>query len=268
MLARTTRWWIVGGMAALVMSSLGGMTSWSYLKTLWRGVGETIRDATPIAFDLQRLNEMIRDLEPEIRRNQQVVAQLEVEVEHLQQEAATLKGEQEVAVGQMRKLREALSGGESRFQFGGQNYSREDVERDLQRRMDQYEQRNSQLGAKELLLTQRRRTLEAAAAKVFEYRRQYEQLLAKAEGLQAELKLVEAAQAAGSLEFDASRLALTKQLAQEVEKRIRVLQRLVDSQRQPSGEIPVEADALPATERFDQLFGPTGLAASSPNPET
>ncbi len=268
MLSRTSRWWIGGGLAALVVSSLGVGTSWSYLKTLWRGMGEKIREATPIAFDLERLGGMIRDLEPEIRRNQQVVAQLEVEVEYLEREIATMKGEQEAAVAQMRKLREALGGSGSELRFAGQNYSRDQVERDLQRRLDVYEQRESQLGAKLQLLEQRRRTLEAATAKVAEYRRQYEQLKAQAEKLQAELKLAEAAQAAGNLEFDSSKLAQTKQLAQEVEKRIRVVQRLVDSERQPAGEIPVEADTRPATERFDELFGPKEQAESKENPET
>uniref|UniRef100_A0A7C4QRG4 Chromosome partition protein Smc n=1 Tax=Schlesneria paludicola TaxID=360056 RepID=A0A7C4QRG4_9PLAN len=260
------RWWMLGGIATLVVSSLGLANSWSYLKTAWRGVGETIRDATPIDFDLQRLDGMIRELEPEIRRNQEVVAQLEVEVEYLQREVAALKEEQETAKAQMRRLRDALGDGQTQLQFAGQSYSRQDVERDLQKRLDQYEQRQSQLGAKEQLLEQRRRTLEAAEAKVLAYREQYEQLVDKSEQLQAELKLAEAAQAAGRLEFDSSKLAQTRQLAQDVEKRIRVLQRVVDSQRKSSGEIPVEADKPPATKRFDELFGPTAPAAAQPNP--
>lgn len=268
MLSRANRWWIGGGLAALLVSSLGVGTSWSYLKTMWRGVGDKIREATPIAFDLERLDGMIRDLEPEIRRNQQVVAQLEVEVEYLEREVATMKAQEQAAYAEMRKLREALKGSESDLQFAGQKYSRDQVERDLKRRLDVYEQQHSQLAAKEQLLEQRRRTLEAATTKVAEYRRQYEQLKAQSEKLQAELQLAEAAQAAGNLEFDSSKLAQTKRLAQEVEKRIRVVQRLVDSERQPDGEIPVEADSRSAIERFDELFGPTDQAESTENPET
>lgn len=263
MLARVTRWWIAAAVVAVVVSSLGVATTWSYLKTVWRGVGETIRDATPIAFELERLDGMIRDLEPEIRRNQQVVAQLEVECEYLDREVAVMQGEQEEVVSQMRKLREALGEQKPQYQFAGQSYSRQQVERDLDRRLDQYQERKAQLAAKEHPLEQRRRTLEAATAKVAEYRRQYEQLVAKAETLQAELKLAEAAQTAGRLEFDSSKLAQTKQLAQDVEKRIRVLQRLVDAQRQPAGEIPLDADTRPVTERFDELFGPQESAAKT-----
>ncbi len=112
------------------------------------------------------------------------------------------------------------------------------------------------------MLAERKRTLEAAQAKVTEYRRQYEQLAAKAESLQAELKLVEAAQAAGKLAFDKSKLSEAKQLEEEVEKRIRVLQRTLDKERQVDDHIPVRADDRPATERFDELFGPKGEAST------
>ncbi len=262
MTAWVKRWWI-GAIAVFVISSLGAATTWSYIKTAWRGVGRTIRDATPISFELERLDGMIRNLEPEIRRNQQVVAQLDVDCEYLDREVATMRGEQEAAESQMRKLREALDQDKPELQFGGQTYSRREVEQDLARSLDRYEQQKAQLAAKEQLLVQRRRTMEAATAKVDEYRRQYEQLVAKAESLQAELKLVEAAQAAGRLEFDTSKLAQTKKLSEDVEKRIRVLQRLVDSERQTGGEIPVDADARPVTERFDELFTPQEAAAES-----
>ncbi|MGQ9913067.1 MAG: hypothetical protein ACUVQQ_01845 [Thermogutta sp.] len=255
MLLRMKRWWIAAAAGTVLVSSLGVATTGSYLKTAWRGVGKTIRDATPITFELERLGGMIQDLEPEIRRNQKVVAQLEVEVEYLERETAAARAEQEQSVAQMRKLREALGQEQPQYQFGGQSYTREEIERDLARRLDQYEERRAQLAAKEQLLEQRHRTLEAASAKVVEYRRQYEQLLAKAETLQAELKLVEQAQAAGSLQFDHSKLAQAKQLSQDVEKRIRVLQKLVDAERQPSGEIPVDADTRPVTVRFDELLG-------------
>jgi phage shock protein A len=264
MLARFGRWWIAGAIGALVVSSLGVATSWSYLKTLWRGVGETIRDATPISFDLQRLDGMIRDLEPEIRRNQQVVAQLEVECEYLDREVKAMQAQQQEAMAQMRKLREALDEPKSEYVFAGQSYTRSQVESDLAQRLDQYEQRKDQLAAKEQLLQQRRRTLEAAMAKVIEYRRQYNDLVAKAESLQAELKLAEAAQAAGKLQFDSSKLGDAKQLAQNIEKRIRVLQKLVESDRQPDGAIPVEADSRPVTQRFDELFGSPHTAAHKP----
>ncbi len=256
MFARIARNWVALGAVALVVSSLGVATTWSYLKTAWSEVGRQIRDATPISFDLKRLDQMIRDLEPEIRRNQKVVAQLEVEVEYLQREVAQMEAQQQKALAQMRKLREALRQEQSEYRFGDRIYTRAEVERDLARRLERYQTQQDHLAAKRQLLAQRRQTLHAAEAKVSQYRQQYENLLAKAEQLQAELKLAEAAAAAGELHMDGSKLAEAKELAREVETRIRVLQRTIDHTRNASeDEIPVEADSRPVTERFDELFG-------------
>lgn len=257
MFQRPMHWWIGGGILALVVSSLGLATSWSYIKTAWLGIGGTIRDATPIAFDLQRLDVMIKDLEPEIRQNQKVAAQLEVEIEYQEKEVAKLKEEQEKALAEMRKLREALGEGKSEFQFAGRKYTRPDVEQDLKRRLDVYQERQTQLNAQDQLLANRRQTLEATQKKINEYRRQYDQLVANAQALQAELKLLEAAQATGSVSVDGSKLAEAKKLAQDIEKRIRVSQRMLDTDRKPlEGEIPVNVDERPVTERFDEMFGP------------
>lgn len=254
---RPMYWWIGGGVLAVIVTSLGLATSWSYIKTAWLGIGESIRDATPIAFDLQRLNVAIKDLEPEIRKNHKVVAQLEVEIEYLEKELAKLKEEQDKALAEMRKLRDALGEGKSEFQFAGRKYTRPEVEQDLKRRMDVYQERDTELKAKEQLLQNRRQTLEAVRKHLAEYRRQYDQMVAKAEALQAELKLLEARQAASPGRFDTSKLAEAKQLAQEIEKRIRVSQRLLDAEQKPlEGGIPVDVDERPVTERFDELFGP------------
>ena len=67
--------------------------------------------------------------------------------------------------------------------------------------------------------------------------------------------LLELAQASGNFQFDHSKLQQTKDLAVEVEKRIRTLHKLVDGQPQVSDGIPVEADDRPVTEKFDEYFG-------------
>ncbi|MGQ9574615.1 MAG: hypothetical protein ACUVUC_04805 [Thermoguttaceae bacterium] len=53
-----------------------------------------------------------------------------------------------------------------------------------------------------------------------------------------------------------------------MEKRIRVLQRLVDSDRQTEGEIPVDADPRPVTQRYDELLGRKQAPAASSGSKT
>jgi len=250
-----TQWWVLAGIGALVVGSLGVATTWSYIKTAWRGVGKGIREATPIAFDLERLNGELKDLEPEIRRNQGVVAQLEVEVENLERDIAQMEEEQVKATAEMRKLREALSEGKSEYQFASRTYKKSEVEADLAKRLDRYEARQSELDAKKQLLEERRRNMEAAVRKVNQYRQQYDQLTIQAESLAAQLKALEAAQAAGTIGIDQSRLGRAKELAKEIETRIRVGQRMLETEQKVEGEIPVDVDTRPVTERFDELFG-------------
>jgi len=254
MLQLKTPWWIVAGVGILVVGSLGVATTWSYIKTGWRKVGTSIREATPIAFDLERLNGELKDLEPEIRRNMGVVAQLEVETENLEQDIARLEEGQAQSLAEMKKLREVLGEAKSQYQFAGQVYKRNEVEADLARRMDRYEVREAELAAKKQLLVERQRHLESAKKKVEAYRQQYDQLKLKAESLAGQLKALEATQSAGSVAVDQSRLGRAKELAKEIETRIRVAQRMLDAEQRAEGEIPVNVDDRPVTERFDAMF--------------
>jgi chromosome segregation ATPase len=265
MFARPAYWWAAGGALAVVVTSLGIGTTWSYLKTAWRSVGDTIRGATPVTFELQRLDTMVRELQPEIRQSARVVAQLEVEVEDLEKEIGILRSEQEQLFAQMRKLREELGSNKSEFEFAGQRFSRAEVERDLSRRLDVYEERQVVLAAKEELLEQKRRTLEAARSKVMEYRRAYDQLVAKQQSLKAQLAMLESAAAVGKVEIDSTKLAEAQRLAKEIEQRLRVTQRVLDADRVPEGEIPLEeVSPKSAAERFDQLFRSQNTGQTGP----
>lgn len=254
MFFKTRKVWPVIGVVVLV-SWFGVGTVWSYLRTAGSEVEKTIRDAIPISFELKRLEQMTQDLMPEIRANQKVAAQLDVEVEYLEREIASIEQSQDAAKAEMQKLRDALKAKKKVYEFRGQSYSQADIEDDLARRLARYQDAHVRLEAKQRILQSRQRTLVAATDKIRQYRQQHDMLVEKAEGLQAELKLLELAQTTGTFEFDQSKLKDAKHLAIDVEKRIRTMQKLVDGEQQLVGEIPVEADDRSAGERFDEYFG-------------
>jgi hypothetical protein len=112
-----------------------------------------------------------------------------------------------------------------------------------------------EIQANQQILNTRRQTLLAATEKIHQYQHQRLLLVEKADSLQAELKLVELAQSAGTISFDGSKLQQAKDLAQTVEKRIRTVHKLVEGERLDHDiSIPVEADPRPAAERFDEYF--------------
>ena len=250
---RANKLWIVVA-AGVVVTSVGIGTAWSYLKTAHAQLGQTIRDAVPIAFELKRLEQMTTDLIPEMRANQKVAAQLDVEIEYLAREIETMRNAQKDGKAQMQKLRQALAEKKNSYDFGGRTFSRQEVEQDLERRLQPYDNTAVQLAAKEQILKARRQTLAAATDRIKQYQQQHDLSVQKAESLKAELKLVELAEETGNFQFNHGKLSEAKQLAEEVEKRIRTMQKLVEGERQVSGEIPVEADNRPVAERFDEYF--------------
>jgi chromosome segregation ATPase len=248
------RLWLVAAGVVLI-TSLGLGTVWSYIRTAHNELGKTIRDTVPISFELKRLEQATQDLIPEIRANQKVAAQLDVETEFLAKEIQATEDSQAKAKGQMQKLRESLSKAGDAYEFGGRKFTRPEVEQDLSQRLERYDSAAVQMAAKRKILQDRRQTLAAATGKIRDYRQQHEMLVEKAEALKGELKLVELAQETGNFEFNQSKLGQAKELAEQVEKRIRTVQKLVENERMVvSGEIPVEVDARPAEQRFDEYF--------------
>jgi chromosome segregation ATPase len=246
--------WFVAALGALLVSSVGAGTLWSYFRTMHAEIGRQVRDAIPIGFELKRLEQMTADLIPEIQANQKVAAQLEVEIEYLDREIAELDDGQQRAKAEMDQLRDGLRTKKDEFVFGGQSFTRRQVEEDLERRLARYDDRRIQLDAKQRILDSRRKTLQAATDKIQACRYQHDLLVDKTQSLQAELKLVELAQASGNFQFDHSKLQRSKDLALELEKRIRTLNKLVEGQQPLADEIPVAADTRSASDKFDAYF--------------
>ena len=251
------KWWGLA-VVAVVVWSVGVGTLGSYFRTVRAEIGKHVRDAVPIAFELKRLEQLTSELIPEIQSNRKVAAQLDVEIEYLDREASELQQSQEAAKGQMEKMRDLLRTNKASYEFANQSFTRQQVEDDLVRRLAKFEDTRVRLEAKSRIRASRQQTLVAATSKIRAYQQQHDLLLEKSDSLHAELKLLELAQATGNFQFDHSKLTQAKELATTVEKRIRTLQKLVDGQSHPTGEIPVDADERPVTERFDEYFANDG----------
>ncbi len=248
------KWWMVGGAVLLVVAILGIETTFGILRGGRRLVKDTVVDLIPLEVDLKNLYESIDALTPAIRQAQQVVAQLEVDTEYREKDVAALRESQEKARAEMKKLRDALAEGKDRYEFGGRQYTRQEVEQDLNQRLEAYKLKEAELKAKEELLEQQKQRLAASRQKVTEFRQQKELLVAKAENLQSQLKMIRSQQAIGKVQVDESKLASAQSLAEQVEKRIKVLAKTLEEEERGS-QIPVEVDTRSAVEKFDEMFG-------------
>ncbi len=247
------KWWVIGGVGALIVGVLGIQTTVGILQGGRRVVREAVQDLVPLEVDLKNLYASIEELDPAIRAAQRQVAQLEVDVEYQEKNLAALREAQEKSLAEMKKLRGILAEERETYEIGGRQYTRQELDRDLGQRLERFKLGDAEQKAKEELLKQHKERLDSAKQKLNEFRHQREMLVAKAESLQSQLELLRSQQAIGSVKIDDSKMASMQQLAENVERRIKVLARTLEEEK--PGEIPVDVDTRSAVEKFDELFG-------------
>ncbi len=76
---------VVGGLGATTLV-LFGRDAASYVGTTYHRVTSSVKESVPVEFQIDRAREMVRDLEPEIRRSMHVIAKEEVALEQLNQQ--------------------------------------------------------------------------------------------------------------------------------------------------------------------------------------
>lgn len=243
-------------LVSLVVFGLGVGTNrvLSYLWTAKAHVQQAVQDLVPIDFEIKRLAQLTEAMLPEIQAHRKVAAEVDVECEFLSREISELKTKLDESRREMQPLRESLDKPGDKHRFGDRDWTRPEIERDLDRRLVAFQQRQSELTAKERLLATRQSTLDAATAKIHECQKQHVELVQKTEVLRADLKRLELAQAAGTVSFDETQLKAARDLSTEVDKRIRTLAKLVDGDAKPT-VIPVVTDKRSVAEKFDALLG-------------
>ncbi len=258
MVALVKRFWLVLAIVAGVVVVLGVPTTWSYLKGGRKAIQQAVRDLTPIELDLKRLEAEIDSLVPQIRAARQVVAEMDVGISSQQKELAALAQKQDAEKAQMQKLRDLLRDSSSSYQIAGRSYTRQEVEQDLARRLDRYEQAQATLQARQAVLEQQKQSFESAQRKLNELTQAKERLVARAQGLAQQLEAVRLAQRTSTISVDTSALARAEELAKTIDQRIQVISKTLDMEERQAEGIAVEADVRPATERYDAMFGSTG----------
>jgi hypothetical protein len=71
---------LIGGALVLLLGLFFGRDAMSYTRTSLGWVQQSVRDAVPIEFEINRAHQMIKDLNPEIRRNTHLIAREEVDL--------------------------------------------------------------------------------------------------------------------------------------------------------------------------------------------
>jgi peptidoglycan hydrolase CwlO-like protein len=249
----------------LIMSLLGvgvvaglllGSSATSYLTTSCERVAESVEGRVPMEFQIDRARKMVRDLEPEIRRSMHVIAKEEVEVEQLDQRIEATQEKAGKSKAEIMQLQSDLRTGKSVFRYAGHRYTAAEVKQDLARRFTRFKTSDATLGSLRDMRDARQRNLEAARQKLAAMMSSQRQLMVEVENLDAQLKLVEVAQASSDLQLDDSQLARAKGLMADIRTKLEVAAKLADADTHFQDEIPLEGvTPEDITEQVTEYFG-------------
>ena len=239
---------LIGTGSTLVLGLVFGTGAASYLSTTASRLQESVKDSVPVEFELDRARQMITNLTPEIRRNMHLIAKEEVEVERMHGDQADLM-----------RLKTDLDDGKSTYVYASHSYSRDQVQTDLSSRFARYKTQDATRVKLESILRARETGLSAARAKLDGMLTSKRQLEVDVENLEARMKMVEVAQTTSDFQFDDSQLARTKGLLQDIQTRIEVAERLVDSEGYFADEIPLsQPEVEDVSDEVAAYFGMAG----------
>lgn len=228
----------------------------SYVSTTYRRASSTVEESVPLEFQIDRARNMVRDLEPEIRRSMHVIAKEEVEVAELDRRLKQAEENAAKDKSEIMRLQSDLCSGSRVFHYAGHTYSKEQVEEDLARRFNRYKSVDSTMESMRQMRDARQRNLDAAREKLTAMMAAQRQLQVDVENLEAKHKLVQVAEASSDFQFDDSQLARAKQLMTDIRTRLDVAAKLANADTSFQDEIKLDdAESEDVTEQVAEYFG-------------
>ena len=228
---------LVGGGALLA-----GTSAFSYVKTGYHSVRDSIKEQIPIEVEIKRARDMIADLKPEIAENLKQIAREEVEVSKLQREVSGKQSSLNKSKDSILKLKDDVQSGAKFVTYKGKKYDIEHVRKDLTDRFKHHQALEATSNKLEKILEARERNLVGARRKLDEMLSAKRELEVQVENLQARLTMVEVAQTGSQFAVNDSALSGVRQVIDEISTRIDVAEKLVQCFDEV-GSVPVGDDS-------------------------
>jgi chromosome segregation ATPase len=261
-MVKLMKWGLIGG-AVVVGAGLlvFGTDIFSYAHTSGRMLKRSVNEMIPPEFEIQRARDLLDGLVPELHANLRLVAQEEVEVAHLEKDVGKKREAVAAEGSQIQKARGDL---EILPASVGGNGARQASVEDLSRRFERFRMNEMLLTSQEKLLENRKKSLQAAIAKLEKTRLARSELAVQIEGLEGKLRLLQAQGSATEFQIDQSKLAKTEKLIGDLRKRLEVAEKVLEREAQISDVQPepsVSAENL--VQEIDAHFG-KARAATAP----
>ncbi|MBN2021506.1 MAG: hypothetical protein JW809_01815 [Pirellulales bacterium] len=222
---------------------VAGTGAWSYVQTSARCVKDSVRDAVPVEFQIQRARQMIQGLEPEVRKNMHVIAKEEIEIARLEEKIQKAEERGEKDREQLLTLKSDLTSGRDVFHYAGRSYTKQQVKVDLANRFQRFKTGEATLESLRKICDARKQGLESARQRLEGMLAAKRQLAVEVERLEAQRQMVAAAQTTSNYEFDDSALGRVKELIADLQIRLDTEERLVNAEQYYHDEIPMDEPA-------------------------
>jgi chromosome segregation ATPase len=245
------------GVVALGVTTLVlfGRDAASYVSTSYHKLTSSVQESVPVEFQIDRARQMVRDLEPEIRRSMHVIAKEEVALEQLNQQIDQNQGRVEKDKRDILRLQADLSENKDIYRYASRTYSGDEVKQDLSRRFNRFKVADDTLASMKQMRDAREKNLDAAQQKLAAMVNARRKLEVDVQNLEAKRKLVEVAQASSEYVFDDSQLARCKELITDIRTRLDVSARLANADINVDVEIPLdEATPSDITDQVAEYF--------------
>lgn len=235
---------IVGGsVAALLLGSLiYGTDLWSVAKTGASNVQQAAKDLRSTEFEIQRAENMVNELLPEIEACMAQVAEQQVTNDRM---AAKIEEQQTKLASQketLLKLTADLDREDQNYVYAGVSYTRSEVEKDRELRWKKFQVDETALNTNVKILNARQMALKSNREKLQGMVAAKQELEVQIQELKAQLEAVKAAETVKGLEFDDSQLSATRELIDEIGQKIEVRERLLDERTKFNELIPVDEE--------------------------
>lgn len=241
--------------ATVAVLALMGTSLRSYLQTAGQRAVDTVKENVPIDFEIDRARRMVGNLVPEIRRTMQIIAQEEVEAERLaaqvQQAERKLVQDRQLVL----RLKADLEADRPKYEYGGKTYTPQQLRQDLAAKFARYQVADDNVKTLGGMLQAREQRLAATRQKLDTMVATKQQLEIQVEQLQARLRQIEVAQAAGDVRLDATQVSEARTLIDEIQTRLEVAERVLHAEVAQSGEITIEPPAADIVEQVEAYFG-------------
>lgn len=250
---------LVGLAAAVVLGLFFGRDAVSYVSTLTGSVRDAVQESVPIEFEIKRAQEMITNLDEPIKKNYKAIAKEEVAVQKLADQVDEMKVDLAKARDQILRLNDDLRSNDAEFVYNDKVYTVSQVKTDLAARFDRFKSQESTTFKLEQVLEARNKGLDAAREKLNAMLSAKRDLEVKLADLQARQKLVEVHEASSEFtsSLDDSQLARTKSLVEDIESRIDVAEKLINTHSELNFEIQLDepSESGDITSQVTDYFG-------------